>query len=123
MSEYWLFDATGGDFYGEPLVGERLVDGEYRRFELRHESDGRTWSHSDALNLDLWWDDGQLRFWDPVAAGWLLSHEEDRTGRLEAETRAEAQATRAEAEATRADRAEAEVRRLRTRLEEFGEGR
>ena len=102
VSEYWRFDATGGDFYGEPLVGERLVDGEYRRFEIQQESDGRTWSHSDALNLDLWWDDGQLRFWDPVAMGWLLSHEEDRTGRLEAE---------------------AEVRRLRARLEELGEGR
>ena len=83
MSEYWRFDATGGDFCGEQLVGERLVDGEYRRFDLRQESDGRTWSHSHALNLDLWWDDGQLRSWFPVAVGGLLSHEEDRTGRLE----------------------------------------
>ena len=123
VSEYWRFDATGGDFYGEPLVGERLVDGAYRRFELRHERDGRAWSHSDALNLDLWWDDGQLRFWDPVASTWLLSHEEDRTGRLEAESRAEEEATRAEEEATRADRAEEEVRRLRARLEELGQGR
>ena len=53
VSEYWRFDATGGDFYGEPLVGERLVDGDYRPFDLRHDGDGRTWSHSKALNLDV----------------------------------------------------------------------
>ena len=28
IGEYWRFDSTGGDFYGEPLVGERLVEGE-----------------------------------------------------------------------------------------------
>ena len=102
VSEYWRFDATGGDFYGEPLVGERLVDGDYRPFDLRHDGDGRTWSHSEALNLDVWWEDGQLRFWDPVTTTWLLSHEEDHTGRLEAE---------------------AEVRRLRAQLEGPGEER
>ena len=100
VSEYWRFDATGGDFYEEPLIGERLVDGDYRPFDLRHDGDGRTWSHSEALNLDVWWDDGQLRFWDPVTTTWLLSHEEDRTGRLEAE-----------------------VRRLRAQLEGSGEER
>ena len=30
--EYWRYDATCGEFYGEPLVGEYLLDGEYRRF-------------------------------------------------------------------------------------------
>ena len=87
VGEYWRYDGSGGDFYGEPLVGERLVDGEYRPIALHHESDGRVWSHSDALNLDLWWDDGDLRFWDPVAESWLLDHEEERAGRLDAEAR------------------------------------
>ena len=89
------------------MVGEYLVDGEYRRFELRRESDGKVWSHSEALNLDLWWVDGELRFWDSVMERWLLSHEEERA--------------RAEAEAFRADRAEAELRRLRERLAELGD--
>ena len=71
-----------------PLVGEYLLGGGYNRFETRHESDGRVWSHSEALNLDLWWDDGALRFWDPVAGRWLLSQEEERAGRLEAEAHA-----------------------------------
>ena len=106
VGEYWRYDETGGDFYGEPLVGERLVDGEYRRLELHRESDGGVWCHSEVLNLDLWWDDGDLRFWDPVAGHWLLSHEEERTGRLEAEARAEAADTRVA-------ELEAELRRLR----------
>ena len=110
VREYWRYDATGGEFYGKALVGERLVDGEYSRVELRHESDGRIWSHSEALNLDLWWADGELRFWDPVAERWLLSQEEERDGRLVAEARAEAAESRvAELEAE----LEAELRRLR----------
>ena len=87
VSEYWRYDATGGDFYGEPLVGERLVDGEYRRLTIHTEGDGRIWGHSNILNLDLWWIDGELRFWDPVAEQWLLTQEEEHDGRLAAEAR------------------------------------
>ena len=106
IPEYWRYDSTGGEFYGEPLVGEYLVDGEYRRFEMRQEPDGRVWAHSPALNLDLWWDDGRLRFWDPVREVWLLNQEEENAGRLVAEARAER-------ERSRADALEAELRRLR----------
>ena len=98
VGEYWRYDGTGGDFYGEPLVGERLVDGEYERFEMWYEDDGDVWAHSDALNLDLWWRDGELRFWDPVAGEWLLTQDEEhdgrlaeRSGRLDAEARAAAE--------------------------------
>ena len=127
VSEYWRYDSTGGEFYGEPLVGERLVDGEYVRFEMRVEDDGRVWGHSEALNLDLWWTDGELRFWDSAAGHWLLSQEEERTGRLAAETLAESEraarlafeervnaerAARLAAEARLAEM-EAELRRLR----------
>ena len=45
---------------------------------------------------------------------WLLRGDEEREGRLAAESRAEA-------EAFRADRAEAELRRLRERLAELGD--
>ena len=45
--------------------GEYLQDGEYHRFELRHESDGRVWAHSDILNLDIWWTDGGPAFLGP----------------------------------------------------------
>ena len=85
VKEYWRYDQTGGDFYGEPLVGERLVDGQYVEIDVREESDGRLWSHSEILNLDLCWDEGELRYWDPDEVRWLLTHEEEHEARLEAE--------------------------------------
>ena len=87
VGEYWRFDATGGEFYGEGLVGERLVDDKYVRLVMRSEEDGRVGGHSDALNLELWWEDGELRFLDPVTGERLLSHEEEQDGRLAAEAR------------------------------------
>ena len=41
--EYWRFDPSGGERYGEPLIGERLVDGEYERFETQVEGNGGVW--------------------------------------------------------------------------------
>ena len=106
VTEYWLYDPMDGEFYGEPLVGERLVNGDYLPLEMRHESDGRVWGHSDVLNLDLWWDDGDLRFWDPVVERWLLSHEEEKE-------RADAEMFGRLAAEARVAELEAELRRLR----------
>ena len=50
--EYWRLDKHG--YYGEPLVGERLMDGEYVRFELHTESNGDTWSRSEVLGVDFY---------------------------------------------------------------------
>lgn len=58
--EYWRYDATGGDFYGEGLVGEYLVDGEYRRFEMRVGDDDRVWGRSEVLSLDVWWSEDKV---------------------------------------------------------------
>ena len=113
VPEYWMYDETGGDFYGEPLVGLRLVDGEYSRIEMNRESGGRVWSRSDVLGLELWWEGGRLRFRDPISGRWLLTPEEERAGRLEAESRVEEErASRLEAE-TRLAELEDELRRLR----------
>ena len=108
VREYWLYDSTGGEFYGEPLVGERLVDGEYVRMEAHEESDGSLWYHSDVLNLDLWWIEGELRFWDAESVSWLLSYEERYEESVAAESRAaEERARRLTAEArARQERAE-----------------
>ncbi len=111
VAEYWRYDETGGDFYGEALVGERLVDGEYQRIEMHRESDGKVWSHSDALNLDLWWSDGELRFWDPMAGNWLLSHEE-------AQARADEEYARAEEAHVRAEEAHARAEEAQARADE-----
>ncbi len=122
--EYWRYDPTGGEFYGEPLVGERLVDGEYERIEMNMESDGRLWGVSEVLNLEFWWDGVELRFRDPVGGRWLLNYEEEHDARLEAEGRAEfeaaarrIQAERAERSETRAERAETLAERAETRAD------
>ena len=87
VSEYWRYDQTGGDFYGEPLVGERLVNGEYERLPLIQDADG-VWAYSPALNLLLYWDNGELRYWDPVSKERLLNYKEAHAARLAAEERA-----------------------------------
>ena len=107
ISEYWRYDQTGGDHYGEPLVGEILVNGEYERIRMREDDDGRAWAHSPALNLDLYWDDGDLRFWDPAAQEWLLKPSEEHAARLAAESRAEREQAGRLAAESRADQEQA----------------
>ena len=114
IGEYWRFDATGGEFYGEPLVGEVLVDGEYQRLEVQQNDDGLLWGHSPALGLDLCWEGGRLRFYDPATGEYRRNlaesedaYESERTARQDAETRAvtEAEARRNAEAALEADRA------------------
>ena len=95
VPEYWRFDWTGGDFHDQALAGNRLVNGEYEPILLTTEPDGMIWGRSEVLGLDLCWDDGALRFYDPAAGRYLP----------------DIQAAEARAEA-----AEAEVRRLREQL-------
>ena len=70
VGEYWRFDATE-EFYPEPLAGERLVNGEYIAIETVRGTDGILRGHSETLGLDLCWDDGSLRFYDPVDETYL----------------------------------------------------
>ena len=109
FGEYWRFDGSGGDFYGEPLVGEYLEAGEYRRFEVDRDAEGRPHGYSPALALWLYWDDGQLRFYDPATGEWL---------RTRTEERAAADQARAAADQERAARqlAEAQVAELQAEL-------
>lgn len=114
IGEYWRLDETGGDLYGEPLVGEYLVDGEYRRYELHRDADGRVWAHSEALGLNLYWD-GELRrfgIYDPVA-GYDYLDPEDARRALEDRDRTIADKDRAlEAERRAREAAEARIAEL-----------
>ena len=113
IGEYWRFDSTGGDFYREPLVGERLVEGEYRRIGLEREADGMLRGHSPVLGLDLCWDNGRLRYYDPAADRWLLNQMEEQVARESAEARVNAERTARESAETQLAAMEAELRRLR----------
>ena len=85
VTEYWRFDATGQCF-APVLIGERLVDGEYRPMPLSND-DGILRIHSEVLGLDFCVLPGlELRLYDPTAGQWLPSHEESETARHVAES-------------------------------------
>ena len=89
VGEYWMFDPSGGEYYGFALRGERFVDGEYRALEMREDADGGIWGHSRTLNLEFHWEDGRLRLYDPVGERWLQTSSELEAARVAAESRVE----------------------------------
>ncbi len=111
VGEYWRFDRSGGEYYGEPLIGERLVNGRYQRLEIRREDDGPIRGYSPTLDLFLSWEvqdeQGWLCFYDPATGLRLPTYQEV----LDFGQIAEA----------RADAAEAEVRELREQLRRLRE--
>ncbi len=102
VTEYWRFDPSGGDWHSAHLAGDRLVDGEYQPITIYRTEAGHYWGHSDVLNLDLCWEEGELRWYDPVSQRYLTTHQEERDARR--------------AEAARADAAEARIRQLEEQL-------
>ena len=93
--EYWRFDETGGRYHDTALAGDALVDGEYSPITINRDPDGLIWGYSRILGLNVCWDRGCLRFYDPVSGEFLPNAEElkeqrdaERSGRLAAESRA-----------------------------------
>ena len=114
--EYWRLDWKQA-YYGEPLVGERLVDGVYERCELHTEANGDIWSRSEVLGVDFYYrvEDGAGRYLlrDSVTGDWLGSVDEERDARLaEREGRLMEREGRLAAEA-RNEELQAEIERLR----------
>ena len=87
IGEYWRFDSTGGEIYGEPLAGEELADGQYRRIALTDEPEGVLKGYSRSLRLWLCWRDGMLKFYDDRTGEYLKNMAEERAARQQAETR------------------------------------
>ena len=118
--EYWRLDWLG-ESYPEPLVGERLVSGEYVPFELHTEPDGAVWSRSEVLEVDFFCrveeDEALFFLRDSVTGEWLNSLRDEKAAH--AKTRAERQAAEARAAAAkaRAAAAKAELERLRRQLD------
>ena len=100
IGEYWRYDPTEDSrYYGERLVGERLVDGEYQRLPVAPDAEGRPRGYSPTLELDLVWEERILRFYDPSTGEWLRDFDETRVELAAAEnTLAGEQAARAAAE-------------------------
>ena len=108
IPEYWRFDETG-EYYGDRLAGERLVEGEYRPIEIASLADDTLQGHSDVMDLDIRWHDGRLEWYDPGTGRHIPTFDGERA-------RADsARATRIQAEA-RAESAEARNRELEEEL-------
>ncbi len=88
VPEYWRFDPTGDRRYPEPLAGDRLVGREYQPIATEEIGEGLFRGHSDVLNLDICWEHGQLRWYDPAARAYILTHSDERAGRIAAKAEA-----------------------------------
>ena len=146
VAEYWRVDPSGGEHYGRPLAGDRLVDGGYADIPLTYEADGMVWGYSAVLDLYLCWhpawewdldDDTNLRFYNRgeerylcdmtlverrlavTEASLIFAQDQAEAGRLdlERERRARAAAqTELEREQRERAAAEARIRELEERL-------
>ena len=86
IREYWRFDHTG-ELHGARLAGDRLVDDRYEPIPLEELSADVIQGHSEALDLILRWDHGQLAWIDPETDEHIPTFDGEREGRLAAEAR------------------------------------
>ena len=125
ITEYWRFDASGGDYYGQPLAGDRLIDGEYQPYEIFTEADGSARAYSELLDVEFYWDGQEFDVLDPITGKtidrWETEHEAhmaEREARLAAEARErDARDARLAAEARERELLE-EIESLRRRISE-----
>lgn len=127
--EFWLLDPSGGRFYGQAIIGLRLVNGEYHRIELTTEPDGVLKGYSEVLGLYLCCDEGWPRLYDQTTGrydeNWRevwVTREAERAGRQSAEReRDDARAlnllTGMERDEERTGRLDAEAERDAARIE------
>ena len=125
IGEYWRFDPSGGEYHDAALAGDRLVDGAFEPIAIENLGDGRLRGYSDVLGLYVCWEDGRLRFFDPVTESYLGSHEEaesraeeERAGRVAAESRAYTAENRAEDAESRVEQERAERMAAESRAED-----
>ena len=76
VPEYWRFDPSGGEYHDAPLAGDHLVDGVYHPIEVVQFGETHYRGRSAELGLDLCWEDGQLRWYDPASGRYLLAYSE-----------------------------------------------
>ena len=125
IAEYWRFDETG-EFHGAKLTGERL--GEGRRYEpipIVELSKGVLEGYSEALDLNIRWENGELGWYDPSTGLHIATFDSERARAENAETHAAEALTRAEDERsarqdaeTRAENAETRAAEALTRAED-----
>ena len=84
VPEYWRFDPTGGRFYGQPIIGEQLVNEQYERLPLIRYDDGSEGSTSPIMNVNFRWRAPRFYVHDP-ATDEEYGHPQEATVRQQAE--------------------------------------
>ena len=118
VPEYWRFDPSGGKYRDRPLAGDVLVEGRYQPIRINIES-GVHWGHSAVLGLDLYWQDGDLRFYNPATSEFLPTFFEVVGERDAMREELDSERVMRLTAEIRADVAEAEMDRLRERLRQL----
>ena len=112
IPEYWRFDETG-EHHGARLAGDRLEGGRYEPVEVEALAEGVLQGYSEALDLYLRWERGELVLHDPATGRRITTLEDERAAReQEREARMRERAAREQAEA-QVRELQAELRQLR----------
>ena len=114
IPEYWRFDHTG-EYHGARLAGDTLVNGRYEPLPIEELPDGSLQGYSRVLNLYLRWEQGQLGWYDPDAGRHIITLEDERASRIEAQARVRELEDEREARIE----AEARVRELEEKLRQL----
>ncbi len=84
IPEYWRFDETG-NYYGERLAGDILVEGEYQPIPIETLEEGVLQGYSSALGLYIRWEHEELGWHDPATGQHIPTFEQERQARQQAE--------------------------------------
>ena len=84
IPEYWRFDETG-EYYGERLAGDILVEGEYRPVAIETVEEGVLQGYSPALKLNVRWVHGELRWHNPETARYIDTLQSEREAHAQTE--------------------------------------
>ena len=122
ITEYWRFDEAAVRRELR-LAGDRLVDGRYEPIAIEELADGVLRGYSEALNIYLRWEHGQLRLHAP-SPGRHIARFEDEQDRADREREARIEEVEAPAAAEAERNAEREARlRAEERAENEREAR
>lgn len=87
VSEYWRFDPTGGEMFGQAVIGEQLVGGRYQRLPLSRYGGIVVGSTSPLLNLTFRYQGNELFTIHDPGTGREYEHPEQARIRLLEENR------------------------------------
>ena len=122
VTEYWRFDPTGGELYGEALAGETLVDGRYEPLRVTTEPDGHPKGYSPVLGLTLSWHNGDFRAYDQETGEYVKSPVEQALYAEEQARYAEEQESVIEEQRRSLEAAEARIEQLQSDLKRMRRG-